>query len=198
MIAMVRIGVLVGSILVFIFGSYPALASDGSGPLDVAFRGFPETRSYEIDCSVSDRYKIVLSFGAPEGIDMRGDGGGVAIKEVYRSSSPITSAMMNSVADELGNFASVTSVSFQCGWRQTIPDRESGNYLRMEISGLRNCLTTDEKQRLEEVGSIDRNLFVREVEISPSTIFVSGSEILPCAEGGLLRRDYVRPSKGRE
>ncbi|MEM9014671.1 MAG: hypothetical protein AAGB02_06155 [Pseudomonadota bacterium] len=167
--------------------------SIASGPLDVAFRGFPEKRLYEVACSVSENYKIGFSFGAPEGIDMRG--GGVLLDEFERSSSPVSQEMLDHVTAELENFASINSVAFQCGWRQTIPDKESGNYIRMEIAGLRNCLTEQEMEKLEEVGSIDRLPFVRQIEISPTTISVTGSDVFPCATNDPRTRDFVRPSK---
>ena len=148
-------------------------------PVEVAFNGFPETRTYSVTCSENESYDVAFGFGAPEGIDIHGDG--VLLKTLTRSSTPISDEMRTEIAAELQQFASVGSVTFRCGWRQAIPEKESGNYLRIELAGIRNCLTEAEQEKLEQVGSIDQTPFMRFIEIRPTTIAVEGGAVEPCA-----------------
>ncbi|MEM9496107.1 MAG: hypothetical protein AAGA09_08895 [Pseudomonadota bacterium] len=156
-----------------------------SAPVEVAFNGFPETRSYSVSCSENEAYEVAFSFGAPDGIDLRGDG--VALARLTRTSTPITEDMTDDVAEELKHFASISSVTFRCGWRQAVPEKESGNYFRMEFAGIRNCLTETEAQRLEEVGSIDQRPFYRFIEIRPTTVAVEAEVSEKCAPGDIRR-----------
>ena len=162
-----------------VFAFVTQAADDKTDPVEVAFNGFPEIRTHTITCSENEIYEVSYGFGAPEGIDMRGEG--VTLEGFSRSSGEITDEMKAAVAAELGKFASINAATFRCGWRQAIPEKESGSYLRMEFAGLRNCLTAAEKKRLEEVGSIEQTTFARFIEIRPTSVAIEDDGSEECA-----------------
>ncbi len=154
-------------------------AQDAPGPIDVAFQGFPQIRSYKVACSETDIYEVAMSFGALEGIQLQGDG--VTLNQLARTSAPVSDVMKADVAAQLKQFASINSVLLRCGWRQDGAEKERGSYLRIEISGLRNCLSKNEIENLEELGSAESLSLNRVIEISPTSVAVEGNPADACA-----------------